>query len=97
VHRDVSPLLVPSDSNLYATVTATSYSDSAVVPSTTYYYVVRATSSSNGTTESNLIRHSATFPGACTAGPDKVLFLGATATQAKVELQWRNPAPFDTV
>ena len=98
VHRDVSPLLVPSDSNLYATVAGTGYSDAAALAlSTTYYYVVRATSSSNGIADPNLIRHSATTGGACTSTLPKVLFLGATATQGQVELQWRNQAGLDTV
>jgi len=97
VHRDTSALVVPSDSNLVVSVAGTSYTDALTLPNTTYYYVVRATGTANGATDANLIRHSVTTATGCTVGVQDVPFLGATATESRVELQWRNPSPFDTV
>ncbi|MEP7011717.1 MAG: hypothetical protein ABJC13_15445 [Acidobacteriota bacterium] len=65
VYRSTNPTFTPSGANLLVSgVSSTSYNDgSPLTFNTPYYYVVRAKDSSNGNTDTNTVRRSATPTG----------------------------------
>ena len=67
VYRSIDPLFTPSPGNRIASVTGTSYTDTAVTAGTRYYYIIRARDGA-GNEDTNLTRKSEVPVGGLTPG-----------------------------
>ena len=77
VYRGATAGFTPSTANQIATISATTYSDTSVAPTTTYYYVVEATDGAGASAASNLASVTTAQAGCTTNCGSDVLAISA--------------------
>jgi fibronectin type 3 domain-containing protein len=93
VYGSTTSGFTPSSSNLIATTTETTYSNTGLAASTTYYYVVEAVDA-DGSSVASTQASAETSPTSCSAVPPAPTGLTATATSSSaISLSWTATTP----
>jgi fibronectin type 3 domain-containing protein len=93
VYRSTTSGFTPSSSNLIATVSGTTYSNTGLAASTTYYYKVEATDA-DGSSAPSTQANATTQTASCSAVPSAPAGLTATASSSSaIGLSWSAVTP----